>query len=330
MATQVINYSEKAIAVIGDTKAIKEQLKALGGKFNKYLKCGAGWIFSAGKRAEVEAFLNGGAAPEKRAKKSAIDGWEIYVSTYCKYNNGSLEGRWMRLSDYKDKAEFIAACRELHKDETDPEFMFQDANGVPSWLWGESFVSEDIWRWKPEKEQKGAQSLEEKVAILTKYCRKAEGRYRKEATPEQITGWAKNNYFVLEIDGHCFEIAKPSIKTDFCHPDEPAESVKAFYSACRTYEYFEAENMEDLKHSRSRLDNDFAYIHTESWTGESYVNIPCYGQKEEGAEELTDNIKAALKEAYNKAIELHRKRLQTWWKKYGPDKLHCWTYWADR
>lgn len=328
--TQIVNYSEKAIAVIGDTKEIKDQLKAMGGKFNKYLKCGAGWIFSATKRAQIEAFLNQGAAPQKSAKKSAIDGWRIYVGTYGKYAAGSIAGGWLTLSDYANKAEFLAACRELHKDETDPEFMFQDANGVPSWLWGESFVSEDIWRYKPEKEQKGAQSLEEKIAILTKYCRKAEGRYRKEATPELITSWAKSDYFVLEIDGHCFEIAKPSIKTDFCHPDEPREAAQKFYEICRTYEYFEAENMEDLKHSLSRLDNEFAYIHRESWTGESYVSTPCYGQKEEGAEELTDNIKAALKEAYNKAIELHRKRLQTWWKKYGADKLHCWTYWADR
>lgn len=27
---QIINYSEKAIALVGDTKAIKEQLKAIG------------------------------------------------------------------------------------------------------------------------------------------------------------------------------------------------------------------------------------------------------------------------------------------------------------
>lgn len=54
---QIIDYSEKAIAVIGDTKPIKDQLAGIGGKFNKYLKCGEGWIFSRRKREEVEKLL---------------------------------------------------------------------------------------------------------------------------------------------------------------------------------------------------------------------------------------------------------------------------------
>jgi hypothetical protein len=42
---EIIDYSDKAIAVIGETRSIKEQLKSLGGKFNGFLKCGPGWIF---------------------------------------------------------------------------------------------------------------------------------------------------------------------------------------------------------------------------------------------------------------------------------------------
>jgi hypothetical protein len=34
---EIVDYSEKAIAVFGDTKAIKEQLKGLGGRFNPSL-----------------------------------------------------------------------------------------------------------------------------------------------------------------------------------------------------------------------------------------------------------------------------------------------------
>ena len=41
----------------------------------------------------------------------------VYVGTYNKYNNGSLFGKWLDLSDYSDKDEFMEACRELHKDE---------------------------------------------------------------------------------------------------------------------------------------------------------------------------------------------------------------------
>ena len=40
----------------------------------------------------------------------------VYVGTYGKYNNGSLFGAWLDLSDYTDKEEFYEACRELHKE----------------------------------------------------------------------------------------------------------------------------------------------------------------------------------------------------------------------
>lgn len=54
---EIIDYSEKAIAVIGDTKPIKDQLKELGGRFNSRLTCGAGWIFPKTKREEVELLI---------------------------------------------------------------------------------------------------------------------------------------------------------------------------------------------------------------------------------------------------------------------------------
>lgn len=54
---QIVDYSEKAFAVIGDTKPVKEVLKAAGGKFNPHLKCGAGWIFSKKRMQEVTAAL---------------------------------------------------------------------------------------------------------------------------------------------------------------------------------------------------------------------------------------------------------------------------------
>lgn len=44
----------------------------------------------------------------------------VYVGTYNKYNSGSLFGKWLDLSDYSDKDEFMEACRELHKDDQDP------------------------------------------------------------------------------------------------------------------------------------------------------------------------------------------------------------------
>lgn len=58
---EVVDYSEKVIAVFGDTKAIKEQLKELGGRFNPSLNYNgekrAGWIFSKKKADEVRNLM---------------------------------------------------------------------------------------------------------------------------------------------------------------------------------------------------------------------------------------------------------------------------------
>jgi hypothetical protein len=62
---QIIDYSDKSIAVIGDTKPIKDQLKELGGKFNFRLSCGAGWIFQKSKLLEVQKLLSGGDIQEE-------------------------------------------------------------------------------------------------------------------------------------------------------------------------------------------------------------------------------------------------------------------------
>ncbi|PXV63286.1 hypothetical protein CLV62_1142 [Dysgonomonas alginatilytica] len=59
---EIVDYSEKAIALFGDTKEIKDLLKAMGGKFNPRLSHNdekqAGWIFSKTKRDELNTVLN--------------------------------------------------------------------------------------------------------------------------------------------------------------------------------------------------------------------------------------------------------------------------------
>lgn len=55
---ELIDYSEKAFAIIGDTKPIKKMLSDLGGSFNGRLSCGPGWIFSKSKIDTVKQTLN--------------------------------------------------------------------------------------------------------------------------------------------------------------------------------------------------------------------------------------------------------------------------------
>ena len=71
----------------------------------------------------------------------------LYVGTYEKYNNGSLDGAWVDLTQFKDKDEFYDFIEKLHKDEHDPEFMFQDFQNFPEFLYSECELDERIFDW---------------------------------------------------------------------------------------------------------------------------------------------------------------------------------------
>ena len=52
------NYTDKSFVISGSTKEFKEQLMALGGRYNPNLKTGPGFIFSNKKEQEVKDFIN--------------------------------------------------------------------------------------------------------------------------------------------------------------------------------------------------------------------------------------------------------------------------------
>jgi hypothetical protein len=60
-ACTLVEYSAKAIAVFGDTKSIKEELRAMGGRFNSRLtfngKKLAGWIFSKSQERRLAYYF---------------------------------------------------------------------------------------------------------------------------------------------------------------------------------------------------------------------------------------------------------------------------------
>lgn len=69
----------------------------------------------------------------------------IYVGTYAKYNNGSIEGKWLDLEDYVDYDDFIVACKDLHADEEDPELHFQDWENCPERTVTQCTVDAALW-----------------------------------------------------------------------------------------------------------------------------------------------------------------------------------------
>lgn len=75
--------------------------------------------------------------------KNTIDA-ALYVGTYNKYNNGSIAGKWVKLSQFSDAAKFLEYCAELHNDEEDPEFMYQDFEGFPDSFYSEAMLESDL------------------------------------------------------------------------------------------------------------------------------------------------------------------------------------------
>ena len=76
---QIIDYSEKAIAVIGNTIKIKDSLKKLGGKFNSRLSCGPGWIFSKRVESKLRELLNGNSSNKTNIIKQDKELFERYI-----------------------------------------------------------------------------------------------------------------------------------------------------------------------------------------------------------------------------------------------------------
>lgn len=96
---EIVDYSEKAIAVFGDTKAIKEQLKELGGRFNPSLNYNgekrAGWLFikkQADKVKELIAPIELPALPEEiyipeLAEEPQGNDTPLIIDDYAKYDS---------------------------------------------------------------------------------------------------------------------------------------------------------------------------------------------------------------------------------------------------
>lgn len=76
VAPYVYDYSDKSIAVFGDTKPFKTQFSALGGRFNPSLRKGGvatpGWVFKKASESEVvQALRKGGIAVNFEARVDA-------------------------------------------------------------------------------------------------------------------------------------------------------------------------------------------------------------------------------------------------------------------
>lgn len=96
---------------------------------------------------------------------------KVYVGTYAKYTGGSIEGKWLELENYSDSEEFYEACRELHSDEDDPEFMFQDWEDIPDRFISEMHLDSDFWEyWEKLKDMDEDRAEAYEIYLNAGYC----------------------------------------------------------------------------------------------------------------------------------------------------------------
>jgi antirestriction protein len=99
------------------------------------------------------------------------------VGTYGQYNSGSLFGKWFDLTDYVDLKEFLQDCYEFHRNELDPELMFQDWENIPDFLISECSLNKEAFAYFEATSEMDDETAE----AFEIYCK-------------QINYWPSNGY----------------------------------------------------------------------------------------------------------------------------------------
>lgn len=101
MNLYIVDYSEKAIALFGETTDYKLHISNAGGKYNPSLRYNdqrqAGWIFPKTKKAEVEKLVNqikSGSIEEIKQQTTAP------VQREYKKKTETNEGEWVSKQDF--------------------------------------------------------------------------------------------------------------------------------------------------------------------------------------------------------------------------------------
>lgn len=120
----------------------------------------------------------------------------------------------------------------------------------------------------------------------------------------------KDNFFRVNLDNKCGRWIKflENGKDEWFHPLSPY-LVESSY---RNYITFSTPNISEVSGHLDPEERDLC----------DRVNAGT-------AHELTDQGRAELLAACKREQARLTKRLNTWWKRYGADYLHVWTYWTE-
>lgn len=301
------------------------------------------------------------------AKLTILDA-AVYCGTYKKYNEGSLDGGWLHLGRYQNGAAFLEACKKLHADESDPEFMYQDSEYLPDEFYSESCMYPEVF----EVIQAIKQMNSDKQAAFADFCERGAcipdmfdveeflNTYKPNKKPRKTTQSEDMKEFSELFKTWCYlDHTAEALKVDEKHfitfDKQDIEKSFCFGWSCQggmTYE--EATDMchnfseADFKaRNLKRFDNK--YIHRLKAIEEKQIKLKreYVASKESGAEimyittdrdvsgDITLSVEDStrLREAYKQKVQDLRnefeKRLDAYLKKYGLSKIRRWTYCAD-
>ena len=301
------------------------------------------------------------------AKLTILDA-AVYCGTYKKYNEGSLDGGWLHLGKYQNGAAFLEACKKLHADESDPEFMYQDSEYLPDEFYSESCIYPEVF----EVIQAIKQMNSDKQAAFADFCErgayipdmfdveeflltyKPNKKPRKTAQSEDMKEFSELFKTWCFLD-HTAEALKVDEKHFITFDKQGIEKSFCFGWSCQggmTYE--EATDMchnfseADFKAGNlKRFDNKYIYRLKAIEEKQIKLKREYITSKESGAEimyittdrdvsgDITLSVEDStkLREAYKQKVQDLRnefeKRLDAYLKKYGLSKIRRWTYCAD-
>ena len=120
-------YSEKAIAVRGNTQPFKEHLKDFGGKWNSGLRGGGGWIFPNSKKPKIEE-LN------QLISKGEVKASPVEKKTYTSSSSSSSSSSSLPVTDrnfvpLKDYLDLLSRVERLEQIVSHVDFV---KSSVPS------------------------------------------------------------------------------------------------------------------------------------------------------------------------------------------------------
>lgn len=131
-AFELVNYSEKAFAVVGDTREIKDLLKENGGRFNPALtvngvKC-AGWIFSKKSLQAVRLALIGYTVQDITVDQEQPE--QAQTIEPDKENTVYGDGE-KSLIFFNDLVTFLDAVQEVMKEQPEEEQLEEEKQPAP-------------------------------------------------------------------------------------------------------------------------------------------------------------------------------------------------------